>query len=124
MGGESAILQNKTNKSMNTDQTKPAKPGVFTSEFWLVVAFTALVQLGPLLTGALQSTQWGPIANALLIAVYAMVRTNAKKVGVVVPMLLLAIGCLFFTSCGLSQQEILTLGEIAARKAFEISNQK
>ena len=87
---------------MNTDQAKPTKAGIFTSEFWLVVAFTALVQLGPLLTSALESTQFGSIANAVLIAVYAMVRTNAKKVGVVVPMLLMAATCLFFTtSCGL-----------------------
>lgn len=90
---------------MNHETTPiPAKPGYRTTEFWLTLGFTALLNLGPLakeLPG-----QWGVVANALVIGLYTLSRGKAKSVGIALPLLLCGFLALGLTSCAVKNYEV------------------
>jgi len=95
---------------MNTETTPaatPPKAGVKTTEFWLVVGFTLLAQIGPLVSSLPeQYAAWALPANAIVIAIYALARGKAKSVGVVIPLLLVSLIMASLTSCAVVQSRM------------------
>lgn len=100
------------NESEKLEVSAPeTKAGIKTTEFWLVVAFTALANLGPIAQSI--DGPWASIVNAVVIAVYTISRARAKSLGVALPVMM---GLLFIS--GLSS---CTVGVDPRTGSFNLS---
>ena len=105
--------------SDNIESIKQSPRGIKTSEFWLTVLFTILANVGPLA----QSLEgpWAAVVNGIVIGAYTVSRGHAKKVGVVLPLLIFGLMLLALPSCSpYVDQRVDTTGAIATKPDLDL----